>query len=62
MQTGTGNQTGDYPGRSEGLGRDDDTSGKKGDSVAGKLMQKAGGLLHNENLERKGAEKRFDNN
>ncbi len=36
---------------------DDDDSSKK-DSTAGKLMEKVGGLFKNEDMERKGAEKR----
>jgi hypothetical protein len=46
---GYGNKTGSYG--------DDDESSKK-DSTAGKLMEKVGGMFKNENLERKGAEKR----
>ncbi|ETN39856.1 uncharacterized protein HMPREF1541_06082 [Cyphellophora europaea CBS 101466] len=37
--------------------RDDGGEGKK-DSTVGKLMEKAGGMLKNENLQQKGAEKR----
>jgi hypothetical protein len=46
---GYGNKTGSYG--------DDEDSSKK-DSTAGKLMEKVGGLFKNENMERKGAEKR----
>lgn len=43
-----------------GSGRDDDESsgGKKKDSTMGKLMEKAGGMLKNEKIERQGEEKR----
>ena len=41
-------------------GYDDDESGsgKKKDSTMGKMMEKAGGMMKNENLESKGAAKR----
>lgn len=45
-----------YGNKSSSFG-DDDSSSKK-DSTTGKLMEKVGGLLKNENMERKGAEKR----
>lgn len=45
-----------YGNKSGGYGEDDDSSKK--DSTAGKLMEKVGGMFKNENLERKGAEKR----
>ncbi len=43
-----------------GSGRDDydDSSGGKKDSTMGKLMEKAGGMLKNEKMERQGEEKR----
>lgn len=44
---GYGNKTGSY---------EDDKS--KGDSTAGKIMEKVGGMFHKEDLERKGHEKR----
>ena len=37
---------------------DNDKSGGKKDSTAGKLMEKVGGMLKNEKLEKQGAEKR----
>lgn len=45
-----------YGNKSSSYGDDDDSSKK--DSTAGKLMEKVGGMFKNENLERKGADKR----
>jgi len=50
----------DEYGTGSGRGYDDDetSGGKKKDSTMGKIMEKAGGLLKNEKIERQGAEKR----
>lgn len=47
-----GDNLGDNAGRSSGSG------GKQKDSTMGKLMEKAGDMMNNENLAQKGAEKR----
>jgi hypothetical protein len=54
---GSGSTGGAGYGNKTGSHGDDEDSSKK-DSTAGKLMEKVGGLFKNENLERKGAEKR----
>jgi hypothetical protein len=41
-----------------GYGNKTSESSGKGDSTMGKLMEKAGGMLHNEKMESKGLEKR----
>lgn len=52
----------DEYGSGGGRGYDDDetSGGKKKDSTMGKIMEKAGGLLKSEKIERQGAEKRQD--
>ena len=47
-------------GRSNDDSYDDGSSGGKKDSTMGKLMEKAGGMLKNENLQQKGAQKRAE--
>ena len=50
---GSGNSGGDNYG-------DDNSGSKKKDSTMGKLMEKAGGMMKNEKLEQKGAQKRAE--
>lgn len=51
------NDYGDNLGDNAGRDRDRGSGGKK-DSTMGKLMEKAGDMMNNENLAQKGAEKR----
>lgn len=56
--SGYGNGSG-YSGDNAGaVGSDTGTDGKNKDSTMGKMMEKAGGMLKNENLMQKGQEKR----
>jgi len=48
---GYGNKSSDY-------GTNDESSGKQGDSTAGKLMSKLGGMMNNEKMVEKGEAKR----